>query len=70
MATKQFVADFNLVAAHYECDPDEIESMKVAARSDMDNAVITFANLADKIKHGHLENGKNLYEMPDTARHQ
>ena len=50
MASKLFVADFNLVAEYYKCPPDEVEEMKIAARADMTNAEQSFALLAAEIR--------------------
>ena len=50
MASRKFVADFELVSEYYKCDDSEIVNMKSAARADMTNAVVTFALLADEIR--------------------
>lgn len=49
---RQFIADFELVAAHYNLRQlGEYETAKAAARTDLDNAIPTFAALASEIRH-------------------
>lgn len=48
----RFVADFELVAAHYNLKAlGEYEEAKQAARNDMDSAITCFARLAAEIKN-------------------
>jgi hypothetical protein len=48
----RFVADFELVAAHYNLKAlGEYDQAKQAARNDMENAIVCFASLAAEIKH-------------------
>ena len=50
MATKEFIVNFELVAAYYRCPFAEIEALKQAARADMANAEISFALMAEEIR--------------------
>ena len=45
---KQFVADFEAVCTRYNLSPEEREQAKQAARRDLDNAIPTFAALAQE----------------------
>jgi hypothetical protein len=50
---RQFVDDFELVADHYGLKHiSEYFPAKEAARKDLDNAITTFANLADQVRKG------------------
>jgi hypothetical protein len=52
-ASPQFVADFETVAEHYNLKAlGEYEEAKEAARKNLDNAITTFANLADQVRKG------------------
>jgi hypothetical protein len=44
--SRQFKADFDLVCAHYECLPDEVELMKQCAERDIDAAIESFGLMA------------------------
>ncbi len=46
----QFVEDFNLVVAHYDCSSDEVEEMKACARADFQAAQRCFEQLAREIR--------------------
>lgn len=50
--SRQFAANFDKVAAYYECTDEEIAEMKRAVRSDLQNAEISFALMADEIRSG------------------
>jgi len=42
--------DFDLVVAHYECPPDEVELMKGVAAKDRQLWVQMFADMAQRIR--------------------
>lgn len=49
-ATREFVADFDLVAAHYRLEElGEMEEAKACARNDMANAIPCYAALAKEL---------------------
>lgn len=50
--TKQFAADFELVAAFYKCTEAEILDIKAAARADIAEAEISFRSMAVEIGGG------------------
>lgn len=51
IASKQFVADFELVAEHYDLKAlGEYDQVKQIARNDMVNAVPCFASMAAQIR--------------------
>lgn len=53
MASKQFVADFAVVATHYSlAELGQIEEAKAAARRDMPGATVYFARMAGVVRHG------------------
>ena len=48
---KQFMADFDFVAAHYQLEAlGELEAAKAAAKRDIANAITAFASLANEIR--------------------
>lgn len=50
----QFAKDFDLVAKHYACPPDEVDDMKRVARADLDGAIASFGDMAARIRSGAL----------------
>jgi hypothetical protein len=45
----QFKVDFDLVCAHYECPPDEVEVMKQCAERDIELAIESFGLMAREL---------------------
>ena len=50
--SKQFVANFNVVAKHYGLEGEELDTAKDCARRDPQGAEISFAIMADEIRRG------------------
>ncbi len=48
-ATPEFVANFEIVANHYQCTPSEITEMKQLARSNMEAATESFGLMAREV---------------------
>jgi len=48
--SRKFVNDFNLVAAHYRCDPDEIKIMKELVRKNPQDAEMSFTIMAEEVR--------------------
>lgn len=53
IVSKQFVTDFETVASHYRLkELGEYEIAKQCARNDLENAQVSFALMAEKIRGG------------------
>ena len=48
--SRKFINDFNLVAAHYRCDPDEIAEMKDLVRKHPKDAEISYTIMANEVR--------------------
>ncbi len=49
--SRKFVNDFNAVAAHYRCDPEEIKIMKDLVRKNPKEAEESYSIMAEEVRY-------------------
>lgn len=53
--SKQFVDDFNVVVANYECSKDEIEWLRSKVREDFKTVGKSVSTIANEVRNGCCE---------------
>ena len=48
--SREFLTAFEYVCKYYDCPPDEVDMMKIAARNDMFNANVCFVDIYERLK--------------------